>query len=646
MTNEFEALPIEVTQSALTTNQKKLLEVFVLFDGLEKTKENGCFFASNADLMLKSGIGSHHTLTKVIRSFELNKFITRNVGSFEGRQATTYALDMEAVLNWCESHPIGAVSKRRKSASIKSASIMGAVSQKCLDEESAKVAQLEKKIIELEAVNKALVKALSKCGIEAVEKAVIGAHIGAHIGAVIGAVMEKCPTDTEKETTNHIVTSSNSSMGLPICVREDKATFKKVEGNDPDEVAPSNEIDQTGDVCDFNKKSKDGVDTFQPEEKNNEQGEINPNGMTTPDDEQIINPNGEVTQSQPDEEINKSQATANKADQSLATPQMGKLSTNEREHAQIANKVANPASGNVTLNAEERIKQLEALNLQNRNTPNVNPIELAEELGNLIVNDDVVYQSRLYNRAIALGSFLVWYANDDIDTINEIERLFMCGHIKKYGTSHPTIVSGFAGLRNEIAEMNANKADQSHADTSDEETIIQSDKAREIANKAANPVAQPKRYEIGQPSECEGVVCEPQPDQYGKTSPEAHQTHGNGQVDSLPTQSKESDQTRPESPTMAMEQDDTINNDILQLRKANKMYRNNDENASRLADKTANHIIRYIPKIDTVGKINWCRYYINRAFEQWGWVLESSAAFYLDHINKKLDEREAQLLAA
>lgn len=279
--------------------------------------------------------------------------------------------------------------------------------------------------------------------------------------------------NTEKEITNHIVTGSNTIEENNYRVDEGKATFNKVEGNDPDEIAPSNEIDQTGDVCDFNKKSNDEVDTFQPED-NPADDTINPNGMTTPDDEQIINPNGEVKQSQPDEEIKQSQATANNADQSLATPQMGKLSTNEREHAQNANKVANPVSGNVNLNPEERIKQLEALNLQNRNTPNVNPIELAEELGNLIINDDVVYQSRLYNRVIALGCYLVWYANDNIDTLNQIEGLLMGNHIQKYGTSHPAILCGFDGLRNELANPQtletSNKADQSVANTKDEET--------------------------------------------------------------------------------------------------------------------------------------------------------------------------------
>ena len=221
------------------------MEVFFMLDGLERTKENGYFFASNADLMLKSGIGSHHTLSKVIRTFEVYNFITRSVGSFEGRQATTYTLDMEAVMDWCEAHPIGAVSKRCKSASIKSASMKGAVSQKSLDEVIARLEAAEKKCAELEAVNKVLVEALSRCGVEAVEKALIGAGIG----AVLEEVAEKCPTepDTEKETTYHSVPEGNYREG-DIYTR-------------PDEVKNDEAGETVGSVCDFQKNRVEGVET-------------------------------------------------------------------------------------------------------------------------------------------------------------------------------------------------------------------------------------------------------------------------------------------------------------------------------------------------------------------------------------------------
>lgn len=243
------------------------MEVFFMLDGLERTKENGYFFASNADLMLKSGIGSHHTLSKVIRTFEVYNFITRSVGSFEGRQATTYTLDMEAVMDWCEAHPIGAVSKRCKSASIKSASMKGAVSQKCLDEVIARLEAAEKKCAELEAVNKVLVEALSKCGVEAVEKALIGAGIGAGIGAVLEEVAEKCPTepDTEKETTYHSVPEGNSSDSVHSYAHEDEVEIFKGVVND-ETVASLNVEDDEVFLSNLEGNLRNGNTTLQPDE--------------------------------------------------------------------------------------------------------------------------------------------------------------------------------------------------------------------------------------------------------------------------------------------------------------------------------------------------------------------------------------------
>lgn len=239
------------------------MEVFFMLDGLERTKENGYFFASNADLMLKSGIGSHHTLSKVIRTFEVYNFITRSVGSFEGRQATTYTLDMEAVMDWCEAHPIGAVSKRCKSASIKSASMKGAVSQKCLDEVIARLEAAEKKCAELEAVNKVLVEALSRCGVEAVEKALIGAGIG----AVLEEVAEKCPTepDTEKRTTYHSVPEYNSSDSVPSYAHEDEVEIFNGEVNDETVDTLNGEDDEVF-LSTLEGNLRNGNTTLQPDE--------------------------------------------------------------------------------------------------------------------------------------------------------------------------------------------------------------------------------------------------------------------------------------------------------------------------------------------------------------------------------------------
>ena len=60
--DNFEALPIEVINSTMTESQLKVMEVLFLYNGLDKTNENGHFYISNTDMMEKAGIGSKTTL--------------------------------------------------------------------------------------------------------------------------------------------------------------------------------------------------------------------------------------------------------------------------------------------------------------------------------------------------------------------------------------------------------------------------------------------------------------------------------------------------------------------------------------------------------------------------------------------------------
>ncbi len=545
MKDNFEALPIEVAQSALTTNQKSLLEVFVLLDGLEKTKENGCFYASNADLMLKSGIGSHHTLTKVIRSFELNKFITRNVGSFEGRQATTYTLDMEAVLNWCESHPVGAVSKRRKSASIKSAPIMGAVMQKCPDGESAKVIELERKVNELEAINKALVEALSKCGIEAVEK------------AVIGAVMQKCPTDTdiEKETTNHIEPYSNTTENNDYRVYAGEATFKKVEGNDPDEIAPSNDMGETGDVCDFHKKSKGGVDTFQPDE-------------TTPDDEQTTIEyltNLEMTLRDEQTNLNHDEVIATSNELKAILDKWGQFS------------------------------------------------HIVELTTNRIAN-------------------LIHWFTFDINALAEVRDIFT-PHLRDDNANPSQIAHNIADHYKELNPQDAGNAQIWTMTPSVVQTTNQSEETRQMQNKVANPVSG-------------NADINPQ----NTEEPQAKQNKAAGSVSApqmgkLSTDTDKRAQISPESPTMEMQEVECIKVE-LEVWGRCEYNIHDDEMAESDADNAVNNLTKLIGCIKTVAELNWCEYYITRAFEQWGWILGTRYEMYHSNITRQLTAKRKELSAA
>ena len=543
----FDALPIEVTESALTANQKSLLEVFVLLDGLERTKENGYFFASNADLMLKSGIGSHHTLAKVIRTFELYKFITRTVGSFEGRQATTYSLDMEAVMNWCEAHPIGAVSKRRKSAPIKSAPIMGAVSQKCPDEMSAKVIEMERKINELEAVNKALIEALSKCGIEAVKEAIIGAGIG----AVLEGIAEKCPTDTEteKEITYHSVPSSNSSMGLPICAREE---------NDNDEIAPSNGgDDQTGSVCDFQK-----IEGHDPAEVEQSQPE-----KATPDDEQTT------------------------------IEYLTKLEKTLRDI-------------NTNLNHDE-------------------VIELAGKLSAIL--DKWGQSSNVGNLTIDRSANLINWFVDDLTTLAEVRDIFGSHLRQDNGNTNP-IAHNLIYRYGILNPQDAGNAQIWAMSTSNVQTTIQSGETRQDANKGANPVSGVNHSNANQTA------------QSGETSPEPHQSVENVRVITYTSQSDEHAQTRPDEAEEPMQAVECIKAELTVWGRC-EFDIHDDEMAETTADNAVNNLTKLIGCIKTVAELNWCDYYIGRAFKNWGWVLGTRYEMYHTNITRQLTAKRNELAA-
>lgn len=183
-------------------------------------------------------------------------------------------------------------------------------------------------------------------------------------------------------------------------------------------------------------------------------------------------------------------------------------------------------------------------------------------------------------------------------------------------------------------QTTANKADQSVATPKDKETIIQTAESDQRASQRVNQGSGdtdtiPHDGETSQASENKAAGSASTP-----------------QMDNLPTDEEKTRQMRPDEATRAMEKDSTVEEALNQMEKANDMYYNGEDGAASLADKTANNIIRYIPKIDTLGKLNWCRFHINRAFEEWGWALESQAAFYLDFINRRLDAREGELRAA
>ncbi len=186
------------------------------------------------------------------------------------------------------------------------------------------------------------------------------------------------------------------------------------------------------------------------------------------------------------------------------------------------------------------------------------------------------------------------------------------------------------------------KAHQTQVTPSDDQVIIQSEKTSEIANMTA-PV---RAYETEQSNRNSDIVCEPEMQGYGKTSNKAHQTQEKAQMVQLAIQTDKVAQNRPDEAREAMERETTINDALTQLHDCYEMYMSDDPKGTRLADEAAIKIIRHIQHIESLAKLNWCRYYLNQAFEQWGRVLESNAKFYLDFITRKLNERETDLIAS
>lgn len=513
------------------------MEVFFMLDGLERTKENGYFFASNADLMLKSGIGSHHTLSKVIRTFEVYNFITRSVGSFEGRQATTYTLDMEAVMNWCEAHPIGAVSKRRKSAPIKSAPMMGAVSQKCPDEVNARLEATEKKCAELEAINKALVEALSKCGIEAVEKALIGAGIG----AVLEEVAEKCPTEPEskKEITNHSVPEGNYREGN---------IYTRPDGKKNDEA-----VETVGSVCDFQKNRVEGIET--------------PKAKVTP---------------------------------------------------------------------EERIKELDNLQLWKMQTPNVNPIEIATELGGILTNE--MYESHTYKEAAKVGAYLIKYAND-IDTLNQIEERLLSAHREKYHCGHPTLDHLFNERRKALTNQTENKDAGSVADTAEAQTTINDEKTQQGASQRAN---QGSGDTDTIPHDGEASQANENKDAGSVSAP---------QMGKLSTQTEKTRQMRPDEAREAMTVDIPTDRMLTKIANLNEAYEAEEDMEARnimqgKANNVATKMCDRCGELASIECVNWGLAVIPETLNQFGKILGTMAGIYLKVALNTLNRRREELLAA
>ena len=105
----FDALPIEVRESKLTINQKKILNVLFNYSTLDKSIENGSLFISNEQLLKKAELEYPTQLQRVLSFLITNKFIERIAGTRSLKNntsiASTYKINSNELIEYCVKHP-------------------------------------------------------------------------------------------------------------------------------------------------------------------------------------------------------------------------------------------------------------------------------------------------------------------------------------------------------------------------------------------------------------------------------------------------------------------------------------------------------------------------------------------------------------
>ena len=111
----FDALPIEVRESKLTINQKKILNVLFNYSTLDKSIENGSFFISNEQLMKEAELEYPTQLQRVLSFLITNKFIERIAGTRSLKNntssASTYKINSNELIEYCVKHPLKPINK-------------------------------------------------------------------------------------------------------------------------------------------------------------------------------------------------------------------------------------------------------------------------------------------------------------------------------------------------------------------------------------------------------------------------------------------------------------------------------------------------------------------------------------------------------
>lgn len=243
----YEALPIEVVESALSPAKMKVLNVLYRYNTLDTTIENGAFYISNEDLKTEAQIGDNKkTFYDVISFLNSNNFITRQSGSRtkeEGAVASTYVLHTDVILDWAIAHPKKGKGTPKMGTPKKS---------KCTDE-----------VVELRAEVKSLREEVAE-----LRALLMGTPMGTpNMGLPMEENCNRCTPEPElkKETTYHSVPEYNSSDSVPSYAHEDEVEIFKGVVND-ETVAPLNGEDDEAFLSTLEGNLRNGKTTLQPDE--------------------------------------------------------------------------------------------------------------------------------------------------------------------------------------------------------------------------------------------------------------------------------------------------------------------------------------------------------------------------------------------
>lgn len=193
----FEALPIEVVNSAMSDSQKKVMNVLFTYNTLDKTDETGRFFISNETLREKAGVGSLSTIKEVLSNFKSRGFINREKGSSKNRRASEYILHVDEIMRWSKEHQ--RMKKCQMKSSVVDIKLLGSVVADAVAPFLAQQQEMAKIINELRDEIKELKSSLT---IQSIHTPV-----------------KNCITDTEADTD----TEKEYKNTYNTCIRQDIA---------------------------------------------------------------------------------------------------------------------------------------------------------------------------------------------------------------------------------------------------------------------------------------------------------------------------------------------------------------------------------------------------------------------------------------